>query len=220
MKYLSALVTQGSGVLGNLVVERNGVMRNRNIPTNPSTILQQAARATLAFYSQSWSADLTDVNRLAWNDYAATVNRTDVLGKPIKLSGIDMYVSANAALAVPGLPAVTVAPPDSGALNLPAVESVVIDDSAGTCVATFATDIPGTQTVSLFLSPASVSQGRSSYAGPFRYHQSIAGTAAPTITFAGLTAQVAGEKWGYRLSIVDDNGRTGKDAKGLTLVVA
>src|SRR3954466_14279907 len=168
MKFISTLVTQGSGVVGNLVVERNGVIRNRNVPATPRSVLQAAVRATLALYAQSWSDTLTPAERVGWNAYAATINRTDVLGKPVKLSGISAYVSSNAALTEAGGTPVTVRPVNDGGLALPAITSVVLDDSANTLIFTFAADITSAQTIIVSLSPASVSLGRSKYSGPYR----------------------------------------------------
>lgn len=219
MKYLSALVTQGSGVMGNLVVEKNGVIRTRKIPANPNTPAQSAARARITSFATSWRDFLSDAQRLAWNAYATTVSRTDALGKPVKLSGIDLYVAANAVDTLGGVGPFAAAPTTDGALLLPAVESVVADDSANTITFTFA-DVVGSSThVNLSLSPAPVSPGRASYNGPFRLTQNQPGTGATTVVFTGF-AGLTGEKFGWQLQAYDDEGRLARKQSGLTTVVA
>lgn len=220
MRYISALVTQGSGVMGNLVVEKNGVIRTRNVPSNPNSIAQQARRATMASLSQAWRDELTQLQRDGWNAYATTVNRTDALGKPLVLSGIDCYVGGNAAGALASLPRVDDAPIQTGGISLPGLVSAVLDDSANTLILTFATAVPDSLTANLFLSTGPVSPGRSVFSGPYRYHSSIGTTAITTITFTGVTVPTTGQKIGWRVACVDDNARTSKSISGLTTVVA
>lgn len=219
MRFLSSLVTQGSGVLGNMVVEKNGVIRNRNIPANPRTPAQSAARSAVTSFATSWRDFLNDGQRAAWNAYASTVSRTDSLGKPVKLSGIDMYVAANAVDSLGGVGPFANAPTTDGSLLLPTVLSLVADDSANTIVVTFADTIPSSVHVNLSLSPAAVSPGRSSYTGPFRLNQNQPGTGASTITFTGLTF-TTGQKVGWQLQAYDDEGRLARKVSGLTTVVA
>lgn len=220
MKYLSALVTQGSGVLGNLVIEKNGVIRNRNVPANPNSAFQQQRRAAMTDFAVQWRDTLTDPQRTAWNAYAATVSRTDVLGKPVKLSGIDTFIAANCAGALVGMAVITTAPVTVGSLSVPQVTTVVIDDSANTAVITLADDAQITEHYALFLSPVAVSPGRSKFTGPYRFHSGQDGAGSPTLTFAGVTGLVAGQKFGWRLACVDDEGRVARAQAGLTTVVA
>lgn len=220
MRYVSSLVTQGSGSLGNLVVEKNGVIRNRNIPSNPNTVLQAAVRATLTSLSTAWRDHLTDTQRANWNAYAATLNRKDTLGKTLKVSGISAFVGGNCALIQGGEgPAVDDAPSTTGSLSLPAVTNVVADDSANTIAFTFAAAVPNTTFVSLFLSPANVSPGRSSYAGPYRYVTTTNGSGTTTITYAHpVTA--TGVKLGWRIIGFTDDAKVSADQTGLVKTVA
>lgn len=220
MKFRSTLVDQGSGVLGTLVVEKNGVMRTRNIPANPNTSFQQERRAVITDFAVQWRDTLSQPERDAWNAYAATVSRKDVLGKDVKLSGINVFVAGNAVGALVGMAAITTAPVTVGSLAIPQVTNVVIDDSANTAIFTLAADASITEHYALFLSPDPVSPGRSSYQGPYRFHSGQDGAGSPTLTFAGVTGLVAGQKFGWRLACVDDEGRVAKAQTGLTLVVA
>lgn len=220
MKFRSTIVDQGSGVLGTVVVEKNGVMRARNIPANPDSATQQQRRAVVTDFAVQWRDTLTQPERTAWNAYATTVTRNDVLGKPIKLSGINVFVAGNALGALNGMAAITTAPVTVGALSIPQVTGVVIDDSANTCVVTLADDAQITEHYALFLSPDPVSPGRAVFTGPYRFVSATDGVGSPTLTFAGVTGPITGQKIGWRLACVDDEGRVSRSQHGLTTVVA
>lgn len=220
MRFISSLVTQGSGVMGNLVVEKNGVIRTRNIPTNPATAFQTAVRTALAAAAQAWRDILTGVQRVGWNSYAATVVKKDVLGKNKVISGIDCYVAYSAAATQGGGAPISAPPALTGLAACPAVTAVVVDDSANTATFTFADVVSDVLTLNLSLSPGPVSHGRASYAGPYRFHSAVAATGTTSVVFTGVTVPVTGQQLGWRLKGWDDIGRVTNDQDGLTTVVA
>jgi hypothetical protein len=71
-------------------------VRNRTVPMNPNTGLQQAARNAFSDAAGYWSQTLTDAERIAWNDYAAAVSVLNKLGQPCYLSGFNMFVRSAA----------------------------------------------------------------------------------------------------------------------------
>jgi len=98
MKLTPTLGGALSGSLGGLTASHNKggqYLRRRSVPTNPNTARQQQVRAALATLTQAWNSTLSDSERQAWRDYAASVTRTDKLGQTITLSGQQWYVASN-----------------------------------------------------------------------------------------------------------------------------
>lgn len=89
------------GSVGGMTFSKNhygAYVRNRSIPVNPNTALQVAVRATLAFLTNRWSADLTPVQRFAWNLYGSSVAMLNRLGQTIYLTGFNHYIRSNTIL--------------------------------------------------------------------------------------------------------------------------
>jgi len=83
------------GSIGGNVYSRNRFgfyVRNRTVPTNPNTGLQQAARNAFSNAAGYWGSTLTAAERTAWNDYAAAVSVLNKLGEPCYLSGFNMFL--------------------------------------------------------------------------------------------------------------------------------
>lgn len=95
---LGPLVTDMRGSIGGTTFARNrgGIYaRARVVPINPQTGRQTSVRAALGSLAQRWSTTLTDVQRAAWELYAANVLIPNRLGEPRALSGQQMYVRTN-----------------------------------------------------------------------------------------------------------------------------
>ncbi len=131
-----AIITPGvaiaaaSGSVGGTVFSRNkggAYMRNRSIPTDPSTSAQLSRRAILSSQSQAW-ADLTDAQRANWANYATQNPVTNALGHSILLSGHQAFVQINARLDLADDPTLT-SPP---IINAPlALDTLVLDGDIG-----------------------------------------------------------------------------------------
>lgn len=98
MKFLSQLITVGSGSVGGLVASHNkggNYFRALVIPVNPRTDAQVEVRNALSQLVDSWINTLTPAQRDAWDIYASNVPVTDTLGQTISLSGQQHYIRSN-----------------------------------------------------------------------------------------------------------------------------
>ena len=109
---------------------RNGLIRRAwVVPANPRTAAQLSIRSKLAQYAIGFRA-LTTMQQDAWNSAAALTNSRTRLGQSGPLTGLQLYVKLNCALAAFGMPALTAptAPPQFGDL---AVQNLVITNTGG-----------------------------------------------------------------------------------------
>lgn len=99
-----ALVLYGGGVeairgsIGGTVFSRNrfgNYIRARTTPVNPQSTRQNVIRAAIMFLAPYWSGTLTQLQRDAWEVYAAAITRTNKLGGQIKLTGYNMFIRSN-----------------------------------------------------------------------------------------------------------------------------
>ncbi len=99
-----ALVQYGGGILdmrgsiGGQVHSRNpagNYIRARTTPVNPKTARQNKIRAVIQALAQRWSNVLTQLQRDAWEVYAAAITRQNKLGAQIKLSGFNHFIRSN-----------------------------------------------------------------------------------------------------------------------------
>jgi len=89
---------QRSGKQGGMVWSHNAAgpyTRNRAIPVNPQTDRQVAVRNATRGLAIAWSLELTQLQRDAWDTYAALVNWTNRLGQSINLKGINHFIRSN-----------------------------------------------------------------------------------------------------------------------------
>lgn len=98
MKYVpSALIGRLSRSAGSTTAGHNrfgAYLRNRVIPTNPSTSKQTAVRGSLGTLSTAWRG-LTAGQRAGWTALGASIVRTDSLGQTYTLTGQQAFVSLN-----------------------------------------------------------------------------------------------------------------------------
>ena len=95
-----AIVTDGRGKIGGHVASKNrsgAYLRTKVTPSNPNTVAQSQARGILASLSQGWG-QLTDSQRLGWNDAVKEWGTTDIFGDIKNPSGINLYVKLNSNL--------------------------------------------------------------------------------------------------------------------------
>lgn len=98
MKVLPTMGSTYSGSLRGITASHNKgglYFRGRTVPTNPATSYQTAVRAQFGALAQIWSDTLTQMERDAWDAYAAAVSWVDSLGQNIQLSGVNHFVRAN-----------------------------------------------------------------------------------------------------------------------------
>lgn len=104
---------QRSGSIGSTVYSHNrygAYIRARSVPVNPNTDRQVAVRNAVRALTIAWQITLTQVQRDAWNTYAANVGWQNKFGDAVNLTGLNHYVRSNTALLMLGLPRVDAAP--------------------------------------------------------------------------------------------------------------
>jgi len=107
-----ALVVAGSGKINGWVASRNrggAYFRTKVTPINPSTTAQQNARGILGSLSTQWS-QLTEAQRLSFNNAVADFAKTDIFGDIRNPSGINLYVKLNTNLINTGQAQISSAP--------------------------------------------------------------------------------------------------------------
>lgn len=113
VKYVpSALIGQLSRSLGSTTASHNrygAYLRGRIVPVNPNTPAQQAQRDAMLDFSQSWR-NLTAAQRAGWAALGAAMSKTDSLGQPYSLTGLQAYTSVNRNLRFTGQTELTAAP--------------------------------------------------------------------------------------------------------------
>lgn len=93
-------MTDARGKSGGQVASKNkagAYIRRISMPSNPSTVDQQTARAAFSAVAVGWS-ELDESEREAWNSYASSRDFTNVWGEAYKGSGKQCYQSCNSAL--------------------------------------------------------------------------------------------------------------------------
>lgn len=128
-----------SGSIGGTTYSRNrggAYMRRRAIPSNPSTIYQEAQRARIALYSQQFAA-LTGAQQLQWQAWALQNQLTNSLGSQISMSAHQSYVRLNTRLNAAGDAAISAPPVGAAPAGLTSL-SATGDIGAGAFALTFA----------------------------------------------------------------------------------
>lgn len=197
-----------SGSLAGITASHNRFgqyRRTRATPVNPNTAFQADARNTLAALSAAWRG-LTDNQRAAWESFALSHPRTDSLGQSVTLSGHQMYVSVNAAMANAGLTAVST--PDAGAAPGAPTQGATTLTAAGLSIIFGTTPVPTSQALVIETSPP-VSAGRS-FNRDYRVVKVRAAAAAASLLKADLETKfgtlVVGQTYFARASIVTSTG--------------
>lgn len=180
-----------SGTAGGITVSRNRFgfyQRNKSIPVNPSTALQNAVRSAFAELAARWS-QLTQAEREAWQVYSNAVPRSDVFGQPITLDGRQMYMACNTLRKQAGLTIVDAGPTT---LTLPELSLPVPTITAGDAISLGFTGTDGWATevggALLFYASPPKSPQTNYCRGPYRYAGKVAGAATAPTSPATLTA--------------------------------
>lgn len=156
-----ALVVAGSGKINGWVASRNrggAYFRTKVTPINPSTAAQQNARGILGSLSTQWS-QLTEAQRLSFNNAVADFATTDIFGDIRNPSGINLFVKLNTNLINTGQAPITAAPAKEEFLYS-GILSVGMDASTPAGVIALANGDNDANTVLIFATP-SLTQGTS-----------------------------------------------------------
>jgi hypothetical protein len=210
MKYLSALISQGSASIGGATFSKNrggNYIRKRVAPVQPRSSAQQAVRATLASLSGQWK-DLGAAVIAAWSALASTITLKDSLGNSYIPTGNQLYVGLNATLTACAESTISAAPASMPAF--PDMLPIAVTATAGTPSLAITTSLAGAPTGYVFLVRATpqVSAGIAFF-GTSKYR--IIGKYAAS-TFASINALAlynarfgaltAGSKLSVRVTLV------------------
>lgn len=222
MLFKSSVFAQASGSLSGTVFSHNAggqYVRNRSIPTDPSSAFQVAVRNALGTLASAWT-NLTDSERAQWATYGANVPIVNRLGDPINLSGIAQFIRSNAPRENFMGPTnrVTAAPSD---FTLPSVilpTLTAAEQSPGAIDVVGGVQDPVLSATSPILVFCSKPQNASVnfFKGPYRYVGSLTGSPSASLTlpdniFAGQKLFVQ-----YRRSLAD--GRLSTPLRDSTVV--
>lgn len=211
--FKSQIVTQASGSIGGVTFTRTRsgmTLRARAMPTNPNTPYQQAVRANQSVLAQAWQSTLTDLQREAWDNYAAAVARKNKLGDTIHLTGNTMFVRCNAPRLQAGMQAVYDGPIEF-TLGDP-VTALMGVTSAGTPNTLQVTwddiNLPTNTQVLVYVSRP-MSPTRNFFKGPFRFNKRFASGSAGGALDPDLLPQPIGEgnKVVIRVRVAYPDGR-------------
>ena len=126
-------------------------MRAKVTPLNPSTTAQQNARGILGALSTQWS-QLTEAQRLSFNNAVQDFSRTDIFGDVRNPSGINLYVKLNANLINTGQAQITAAPAKEEII-FSAINTITMDVSGQTGSIALADESLDGATVLIFATP-------------------------------------------------------------------
>ncbi len=104
---------QRSGSIGATTYSHNrfgAYIRARSVPVNPNTSRQVIARNAARSISIAWQTVLTQLQRDAWNVYAANVSWTNRLGDSVNLTGLNHYLRCNSLRVQNGIARIDAAP--------------------------------------------------------------------------------------------------------------
>lgn len=172
------------GSIGGQVHSKNRYgtyIRQKTKPVNPRSPAQSAVRNIMAAVTNAWSAIVTQLQRDAWDVYAAAIVVTGRLGQSITLTGFNHYVRSNVARINAGLLRIDPAPTT---LSLPSTddEFAISASSAAQNISvsfTDASDWANETSARLVLHQALPQLGsRAFFNGHFRVIGSISGSAS------------------------------------------
>ena len=189
-------------------------MRLRSIPVNPQSQRQNKVRAAIASLASSWSNVLTQLQRDAWELYAANISRTNAVGGAIKLTGFNHYVRSNSVLLQSDLTEVDDGPTT---LTLPGADPLfvcTVDEAAQEISVVFDPALAWNQIddghmIVQMSQPKSA--GTSFVGGPFRLAGTLDGATAVPLTspqvIATPFAVTEGQVVACRARIIEPGGR-------------
>ena len=97
-KFLSPIISRGSGKIAGLVISHNKggmYLRAATIPTNPGTPQQVAVQGFLSQLNTDWEDLLTQAERDDWDVYATNTPLIDQFGDPRTVTGLNMFQRYN-----------------------------------------------------------------------------------------------------------------------------
>lgn len=205
-----AIVTDGRGKIGGHVMSKNrggAYMRTKVTPINPQTAAQSLVRGNLTMFSQGWR-ELTESERLAWNNAVVNFQSTDIFGDIKKPSGINLYVRLNSNIAYGGGSTFITSPPVLAASPSFVEFTPTVNGTTPALSLVFSPSPVPADTAYVVESTAPQSPGKSFLKNAFRKITVLpAADVTPTAVLAAYVAKfgalVPGEKIGIRIKAID-----------------
>lgn len=192
------LASEMSGSIAGITASHNRgglYLRARAIPVNPSSVYQQAVRGALSSLAIRWTNTLTQLQRDAWNVYAANVPVTDRLGASRTLTGLNWYAACNTPRIQSGviLPTVYIDAAPIIMTNADLTPPGIVSATAATEILSISftnTDAWATAVGGALLVYCGLPQspGAMAYKGPYRYSGKIPGAVVPPVSPLPITS--------------------------------
>ena len=176
------MMTDARGKLGGHVFTKarsGATIRTKVTPVNGQTSAQGSVRSRFGSLSQSWRT-LSEEQRIAWNNKASTVGKTNIFGDSYYPSGKNLFVAVNTNILTAGGIALNIPPVD---IALPDVllSGITFDSLAGTLeVALESLTNPTGNTAIIFCSPC-LSKGVFNASGKERFVTAVNLTGTSTV---------------------------------------
>ena len=219
---------QKSGSTGGTTHSRNrfgAYQRSRSMPVNPNTARQVAVRNAVRSLAINWQIALTQVQRDAWESYAASVSWTNKLGQSVNLTGLNHYIRSNTPRVMNTIPRVDAAPAEFSGLAIAELEL-----SATASEATQDITITGQDPNNwfepdgwqFFFMGLPRNSGIKFFGGPYKQLTAVPGAGPPPFPVVIATAFpfVAGQRIWVRSRIARGDGRLSEFAEVNFLAIA
>lgn len=187
------IISEARCSTGSVTFTRNrsgAIARNRVTPHNPVSAQQIAQRQFLTYAAKRWSSGLTAAQRAQWSQLAANLVKSDQLGRPYVIAGLEQYSQCAANMLMLGQAPIDNPPAALSAIG-PQQVSAIASASAGTLAVT--TDIPvPSGYVALVSATKPLSPGKLNVNAWWRLIAPIATSFADGFTGSGLGTWTAG----------------------------
>lgn len=214
------------GSIGGVTMSRGkagATARTRIKPLTHHSAAGVTRRAAFSLLTTYWGKTLTQVQRDAWNVYAASTNFSNRLGDTIQNSGMSCFVRLNALLLMIGKAIVTAAPVGGGHAASETATCLAEPTAALISIGTPVGGWVNTDTAAYLIFRVSAPQpaGRLAKPSKFAYLGYVAGASTPPTfphTIACPFIMAVGNNVWIEITHVDSQGRV--SAPTLTCVVA
>lgn len=230
VKYGAGVIQVSGSIAGDVHAKNRfgNYIRPRTKPVNPHSDRQEAARANVSYLAEYWhSAAMSDIERGAWNAYAAAIAMKNRLGETIRLTGYNHFIRSNSSLlAANG----AIVEPGPEVQALPEVdETLAVAGDNGTQLLTVAFDATkpwALETGAYLLVDMGMPQlhTRNFFGGPWRTAAAIAGidttgVSTPQTIVAPFTLTNSQKIW-TRASIIRKDGRASNKFRAPSFIVS
>ena len=207
MKIKNKLFDEASGSIGGFTFagSQGGMyMKTKSNPRNPNTAQQRIVRSAMAGATVKWRA-MTTAQRKVWDEWGKTLEKEDILGNKIDISGWSAFAGAFILATRGGVFVSTVGTNTSiksGYFSIGTINAV-----QGASKLQIASGIPETTTVLVFVSPI-VEQTINNFGGTYDFMSAddVKNTARSTV----MDKVPAGKRIFVKLVGIESGGRYSK----------